>query len=482
MHAFVLLAVAVVLAACASPSPYKTVTGGDDVICGVEAAVTDEACFARTPEVAEGYTLHFVEFDDQGWLYPAPGDDGYGQGTGTANGQLDRAVTDVASRLKNGERVLLLVYVHGWRHGAAHDDRDVRRFRQMLSDAALLDPRGGGAGSADAAGNRRVVGIYVGWRGAGRYSRTNPLVFFSFWTRKNAALHISEGASRELFARIHALRQRWNAAEDGSRPRLRTVVIGHSFGAWVTFSALSPSILELMAQRVDIAEGGASDDAATGWRRARLKSAADVIVLLNPAFEATRYQALHKLAQRVGLFLTEYDPPVLLLVTSTADAATRTGFPIGRFLNTLFQRPFVSGEQRQASTHTPGFVDGYVTHRLDGGGLGGPTDCAGWRAGAAGDSGKETEASRQKMTMENATLEMRRHREWRAHLANSSMSLSKGWSWHYCGGTTITHTAHAPHTPVWNVVTDGEVIPNHSDIMGESLHAFLRQLYLDLPF
>jgi len=66
---------------------------------------------------------------------------------------------------------------------------------------------------------------------------------------------------------------------------------------------------------------------------------------------------------------------------------------------------------------------------------------------------------------ENGAREKQRHDEWRA----------------YCGGTTLRYKAHAPHSPVWNVVTDGTVIPNHSDIMGEPLHAFFRQLYLDLP-
>src|SRR5690606_40763772 len=87
---------------------------------------------------------------------------------------------------------------------------------------------------------RSVVGIYVGWRGAGSLSPDNPLVNLSFWTRKNTALHVSAGASRELFARIRSLRERFNT-DDGVDPRLRTVVIRHSFRRWIAFSALSRS-------------------------------------------------------------------------------------------------------------------------------------------------------------------------------------------------------------------------------------------------
>ncbi len=458
------------LAACTSPRPHKISTGTADIDCGVDTSLKDERCFDRTPEVSAdpSYTLHFVEFDDQGWLYPGPKDDGYVPEMGSAHGQLDRAVEDVASRLAKNERVLLLVYVHGWKHGAAHDDRDVKRFRQMLSDAALFDEkaRGGGAGTAPA---RSVVGIYVGWRGAGRFSRSNPLIYLTFWTRKNAALHVSEGAPRELFARIRALRERWNSG-DASRPRLRTVVMGHSFGGWVVFSALSPAVLELLAQRLDAAAAG---DSAEAWRRARLRSAADMVILVNPAFEATRYQPIHDLAQRVRL--SEYEPPALLLVTSSADAATGTVFPFGRFFNTLFQRPFVSDEEAYAAMRTPGFVERYVTHSLSSGGAD-ASKCRGWR----GDPGGEEEKARSARMRENGAREKLRHDEWRAYLGNNK-SLPAKWTWQYCGGTTLLHKAYAPHSPVWNVVTDGTVIPNHSDIMGEPLHAFFRQLYLDLP-
>jgi hypothetical protein len=76
------------LAACASPSPHKVSTGTDEVKCAVEAALKDEQCFNRTPEVSaepgRSYTLHFVEFDDQGWLYPAPEDKGYVPEMGSA--------------------------------------------------------------------------------------------------------------------------------------------------------------------------------------------------------------------------------------------------------------------------------------------------------------------------------------------------------------------------------------------------------------
>jgi hypothetical protein len=202
-----------------------------------------------------------------------------------------------------------------------------------------------------------------------------------------------------------------------------------------------------------------------------------MVILVNPAFEATRYQPIHSLAQRVRL--PQYEPPVLLLVTSQADAATGTVFPLGRFFNTLFQKPFASDEEEYAAKHTPGFVDRYVTHSL-GGDASGMPECRGWRIGEKADPAEE-EAVRLARMRENGVQEQLRHEQWRAYLAGRNRSLPAAWQWQYCGGTTLLHKAHAPHSPVWNVVTDGGVIPNHSDIMGEPLHAFFRQLYLDLP-
>src|SRR5690606_20082683 len=125
----------------------------------------DDRCHARTPEVSQrpAYTLHFVEFDDQGWLYPDVPE------MRKAHEQLGRAIDDVRRRLDAGERVLLLVFVHGWKHSAAFDDRDVTRFRQMLADAAELDSLQARVDTDPDAGGRAVersiVGIYVGWRG-----------------------------------------------------------------------------------------------------------------------------------------------------------------------------------------------------------------------------------------------------------------------------------------------------------------------------
>lgn len=107
--------VVVTLAACAAPRPHKVAEGVGDIVCSVDSSINDERCFNLTHEVSKepAYTLHVIEFDDQGWLYPGLEDSGYDPEMGSAHEQLDRAMNDVASRLENDQRVLLLTYVHG---------------------------------------------------------------------------------------------------------------------------------------------------------------------------------------------------------------------------------------------------------------------------------------------------------------------------------------------------------------------------------
>lgn len=85
--------------------------------------------------------------------------------------------------------------------------------------------------------------------------------------------------------------------------------------------------------------------------------------------------------------------------------------------------------------------------------------------------------------LKNAGLEKQRNEDWNDFLRSNDRSLPRNWTWQYCGGTTIAknnQSAQSMNSPVWNVITDGSVIADHSDIMGEALHAFFRQLYLDL--
>ena len=124
-------------------------------------------------EALAEYSLAVIEFDDQGWYHDlAPRD------------ALLRFLDDTA-----GNDLLILVFVHGWKHNAQAGDGNLRSFRGLLRDArASEDQRGTG---------RRVLGVYLSWRG--RSLSGNPLwMNASFWTRKSAAFRVAVGSVREI--------------------------------------------------------------------------------------------------------------------------------------------------------------------------------------------------------------------------------------------------------------------------------------------
>ena len=62
-------------------------------------------------------------------------------------------------------------------------------------------------------------------------------------------------------------------------------MIGHSFGGLILFNAISEALIEGLTYRDD---GGDRDAPAVRF--------GDMVILLNPAFEASRYTPLHRIA------------------------------------------------------------------------------------------------------------------------------------------------------------------------------------------
>jgi len=304
------------------------------------------------------YTLHFVEFDDQGWTYPDRGFAGPFDRVGNPSQQLECALADLRQKLARQEPVALYLYVHGWHHNAGSGDSDITTFRQQVLKAYAEEYQRGGQ-------KRHVVGIYVGWEG--ETIRLPGLSQATFFSRKNAAHRVADGRLRELFARIRALRQVHNKdcariAPGPSEPddtracRLRTVMIGHSFGGLILYSAIQPYLLETLSMAL---EPGAGDPAA------RVRSIADLVVLLNPAFQASLHEAIHAAAaEQMRLQPDAERKPLLVSLTSTGDWATRRIFPAARKLETLVQYPPNTDDQREALRDTLGNVERYLTHDL----------------------------------------------------------------------------------------------------------------------
>lgn len=254
----------------------------------------------------------------------------------TDDGELvDRCeLTDAIYEIRNCQQPELIVwYIHGWKHNAEPGDTDRKRFEEVIKQLAKQQP--------SERVPRRVVGIYVGWEGAvGPVGLRN----LSFWNRKRAADRISQSAvlTKIFAATKNARRQREKVASSDL-----TIMIGHSFGARILYTATSQVLIDEL-QRKHSGEVYSSFGVVAGQ--------ADLILLLNPALEASVFTAMHSDREKSWEQLNPRQQPLLLAISTENDAATGFYFPLGQTL--AFAR-------RPRQRHTLGNYGGYVTHRLE---------------------------------------------------------------------------------------------------------------------
>lgn len=312
----------------------------------------------------------FVEFDDEGWTYRGTGRTSQ---TDAFEARLQRDLDDPQLR---DHDFLVVAFVHGWHHNAHDSDCNVHDFRTMLRVASERYAQAYDAGLFRKP--RRIIGVYVGWRGESL--NHDGFRYTTVIDRRNAAERVAKGDVRELFAVLR--RAQIGAARDsGDDSRMRTVVIGHSFGGLIAFNGLSPAILNELTltrprppdcrpvlQRQVLGNGSASAPLGESTtRRHDPPVFPDLLVLVNPAFEATRFESIH--AQGVandGCPFLGYRPKVVV-VTSETDRWTGNVFTVGRSVLTLLEAyppSDTAALERDANLHAIGNTKRYVTHRL----------------------------------------------------------------------------------------------------------------------
>lgn len=475
------------LCGCSPSRPFRTdLVTAQTLSCPQERVHGDPNCATATPEVdPSAYELHFVEFDDQGWPYPPAKTAAVGVG-GDASSQIDHVMARLTALLQEGEDDLSLVlYVNGWKHNAHVQDTDVGKFRQLLKATGELEKQRHARPNAWGK-PRKVIGIYVGWRGKS-WELPGPLLNLTFWTRKSAAQRIAQGGVQELFSRLRTLQAYYNDPKSNSECagvrtipyltrhcRIRSLMIGHSFGGWILYSAVAGALMQNVNASRDLPQETASP--------LQVQPIADLIVLINPAFEASRFEPLFEAARRSAP--KRYHPPVLVMITSEADWANRYAFPAGRFFNTIFEHPYTTHDEEIAMKHTPGFVERYLTHDLKK-----STDpCQKSNGKAVPESaaaGHASAADEQQALREIHDIEIDNSRKFFDASSLPNGSLRSGWARTFCGGVTLSvrqgegGATVNPNAIVWNVRTDRNLIRDHNDITGPILIGFVRQLYDD---
>jgi hypothetical protein len=317
------LACLALAAACTPHVQYRT------ELAACDARTDVRRCAGNCLEERDEYLMGFVELDDQGWLWDRK--------------QL-YAVLEALAEEGARRDLLMVVFVHGWKHNASVCDTNVACFREVLLRLDDIEKL-----AAQSAGRapRRVAGVYVGWRGlsvTGRY-----LSNVSFYDRKSTAQRVGERGVTEVFLRLQGFIQNQRALI-GPEAQTRLVIVGHSFGGAVVHSAVSQLLMER-----SLSEAGGVVGSAEPF--------VDLVVLVNPAFEAARYEPLFQIVTE-RQFYPRDQRPVLAVLTSEGDQATGRAFPAGRSLSTIFQKHRDRYEKR-ADVQAVGHFEPYVSHELE---------------------------------------------------------------------------------------------------------------------
>lgn len=403
------------LSACASNDIYRK----DFNICEV---TTQESCESHAIQLHnkgsdEEYLLGFVEIDDQGQLRDRT--------------QM-KAVLNQLYELAAKENLLINVFVHGWHHSTKPGDSNVESFKKILAELSEIEHTQHEKHTHIDKTARKVVGVYVGWRGD---SIEIPVINdITFWDRKNTAHEVGYLGMAELLLKLEEIRNVKNAQKPPIKSRL--VILGHSFGGAAVYSATA----QILADRF---VGSTATKSYVG----NAEGFGDLVVLLNPAFEAMKYAPLYDLAQaRCSYF--EDQPPRLVILTSEADYATKFAFPAGRIFSTFFEthgtierndcdRPLVYSEG-EADRKTVGHFKPLQSHELH------PAD-------------------------EKRVLNYRNIQAiWKTQLSEESVTL---------GHTQLSSLGHtAKLNPYLNIKVDKRLIKDHNDVFRPEIMEFVRTL------
>lgn len=427
-----LLLVSLVLSGCTELTIYRddfTLCTSKDPATECQKHALQEYKDETHPD--KGYFLGFIEFDDQGQLFQR---------------KQMREVLDKLNRDAARQDLVMVVFVHGWKHSAQPGDDNIQTFRQVLMQLSEAESVISKQNRMPA---RKISGVYLGWRGG---SVTVPVIKeLTFWDRKNTAHKVGHGGVTEVLSRLELVRTTKDAIADSQRSRTQLVVVGHSFGGAVVYSATS-QLLKDRFIHTHGPQGQISDVNGFG----------NLVVLINPAFEALRFTPLSDMSTERGTYFKS-QLPVMAILTSEADDATKRAFPFGRWFSTMFEientitrkngttQQIETIEERSANITAVGHFEPYRTHYL--------------RASETRDS-KPAQLSIQ----DSMRLFLKASQSWETDTPGSKIQFD---------GSLLERTqTSAGRNPYLVVRVDKALIPNHNDIADPRIIEFVKQLIL----
>jgi len=390
------------------------------------------------------------------WLIPVAYVEIDEQGAFQDRGQVDRALALV----REGEKPkYVVVFVHGWFHNADADDLNVQRFKCALNNLQSINDNAG----------EEVIGIFVGWRGE---SWSLPLIkYATFWDRKNTSEEIGRGALVEFFMRLEG------AVKPTPDTPNKLMIVGHSFGASVVFNSIGQILLARFVLDAEKLASATPTPTHAQSKPGLVSGYGDLVVLVNPAIEATRimpfFGTLNEYTTKRTDLLSPAQPARLVILSSEGDWATRGTFPVARVFSTLLESyqdsrmrtPFgqeVEIRERHLDWQTMANVAAIQTHL--------PLR----RVAPALWDGKCPPARPEWLgqAIDERKAEQR---------GKGEPETGAGWSAVFDGtGITLRHRGvTTPSNPLWIMAVDTELIPSHTGIANPILICLFNELLGD---
>ena len=219
--------------------------------------------------------------------------------------------------------------------------RELSAFRVLLSETVDYERTRASAGVAA----RPVLGVFVGWRGKSAFGLGDVIADATFWERQAAGQRVAVGSVRECSAGSpYRNRQKKNLGN----PLL--VIVGHSFGGMIVFSALAQSLI----QAASAPAGGVTPEFA------------DLVLLVNPAIEGARFIPIYDLVTSPAFKTrTTRRLPIFICAQAENDQPVGTVFPLGSIGHAVTEAT-IGDLEKWCVTHALGFVPGFRTHALAG--------------------------------------------------------------------------------------------------------------------
>lgn len=300
IHWLKMLPLLLLLNGCTPNVAYHTLDGSDN---NCVAHPEKETCRQSYYQEYDGFDLAFAEFSERGNAF----NDKY----------QNKVLEHIKQQATKDGGVVLITFIHGWKHNASERDDNLKEFKNSLR--AISEQLKSEFSDGSVLGKRRLVGVYIGWRGG---SLDLPVLEeTTFWDRKAVAEEVGKGGvTRFLLELDRAINRKPPTGIDenrtnGDQNKNVMVVIGHSFGGAIVVSALNEVLMERAIN--------------TTRKNGYIRNLGDGIILLNPAIEAN--QALNLV--EAALLHDKFQPeqrPLLISLSSDADWATHKAFPFGQ--------------------------------------------------------------------------------------------------------------------------------------------------------